>query len=76
MYLIIPVGDPASKSSKIEWKSGMDLSARILQNGNNRKRKRGPRRSFFQWFQDNRDPSADDIAEVCTNMEVHENAQH
>lgn len=57
-------GDPASKSTKIEWKSGMDITAKILQNGNNRKRKRGPRRSFFQWFQDNTDPSGDDIAEV------------
>ncbi|VDI18041.1 template-activating factor I [Mytilus galloprovincialis] len=57
-------GDPTSKSSKIEWKNGMDISAKIKQNGNNRKRKRGQSRSFFQWFEDNTDPSADDIAEV------------
>jgi hypothetical protein len=49
----------------------MDLAARILQNGNNRKRKRGPVRSFFQWFQDNRDPSADDIAEVFINIIIY-----
>lgn len=44
----------------------MDISAKIKQNGNNRKRKRGQSRSFFQWFEDNTDPSADDIAEVST----------
>ncbi|CAC5393649.1 SET [Mytilus coruscus] len=63
-FHLATTGDPASKSSKIEWKNGMDISAKILQNGNNRKRKRGQSRSFFQWFEDNTDPSADDIAEV------------
>ena len=29
-----------------------------------RKRRHGPARTFFQWFLDNTDPSADDIAEV------------
>ena len=44
----------------------MDLikKAQTAQNGQSRKRRHGPPRTFFMWFTDNSDPSADDIAEV------------
>ncbi|XP_013416177.1 protein SET isoform X2 [Lingula anatina] len=61
-------GDPASKSTDIKWKPDMNLvhrhATREAMGMNNRKRKFGPRRSFFTWLIDNTDPSADDIAEV------------
>ncbi|XP_067683946.1 protein SET-like [Haliotis asinina] len=58
-------GDPASKSTSIEWKEGMDLTKKLQQSEQNgRKRKLGMARNFFSWFLDNTDPSADDIAEV------------
>jgi template-activating factor I len=59
-------GDPASKSTGIKWSEGMNLikSAQSRQMGNGKKTRHGPRRTFFQWFVDNSDPSADDIAEV------------
>ncbi|XP_066284395.1 protein SET-like isoform X3 [Branchiostoma lanceolatum] len=60
-----PVGDPASKSSEIKWKEGMDLTKRnkeITKQG--RKRLHEEPRSFFFWFTDNTDASCDDIAEV------------
>jgi template-activating factor I len=59
-------GDPESKSTEIDWKDGMDLTAKVEnRNGADRKRKLGRnRRNFFTWFLDNGDPSADDIAEV------------
>lgn len=59
-------GDPASQSTAIEWKSDHDLvkKAEQVQMANGRKRGHGPARTFFQWFLDNTDPSADDIAEV------------
>ncbi|XP_035677185.1 protein SET-like [Branchiostoma floridae] len=59
------VGDPASKSSEIKWKEGMDLTKRnkeITKQG--RKRLHEEPRSFFFWFTDNTDASCDDIAEV------------
>ncbi|CAH1265505.1 SET [Branchiostoma lanceolatum] len=58
-------GDPASKSSEIKWKEGMDLTKRnkeITKQG--RKRLHEEPRSFFFWFTDNTDASCDDIAEV------------
>jgi hypothetical protein len=62
MYLY--TGDPASKSTSIDWKEGMDLTKKIAAMGASRKRKHGLPRTFFSWFLDNDDPSADDIAEV------------
>ena len=57
--------DPASESSAIQWKEGMDLVKKAEKvQGNSNKRKHGMLRTFFQWFCDNSDPSADDIAEV------------
>lgn len=58
-------GDPASESTTIKWKEGMDLNAKATerQSASGRKRKHG-HRTFFQWFIDNSDPSGDDIAEV------------
>lgn len=42
----------------------MDLTKRAQQQAN-RKRRHGNGRTFFTWFNDVSDPSADDIAEVC-----------
>ncbi len=65
-------GDPASQSTTIEWKEGFDLQAKAAQKAaaaaaaakaGSRKRLL-ERRSFFSWFGDNGDPSADDVAEV------------
>lgn len=64
-FHLATTGDPASKSTDIEWKDGMDLTKRAQQQQSlNRKRRRGVTRTFFQWFLDNTDPSADDVAEV------------
>ncbi|KAJ8301579.1 hypothetical protein KUTeg_020566 [Tegillarca granosa] len=64
-------GDPASKSTDIEWKDGMDLTKRAQQQQSlNRKRRRGVTRTFFQWFLDNTDPSADDVAEICVALSL------
>lgn len=63
-------GDPASQSTAIEWKEGFDLQAKAAQKAAAAAAKAGSRkrhletRSFFSWFCDNGDPSADDIAEV------------
>uniref|UniRef100_A0A4D5R943 DNA replication factor/protein phosphatase inhibitor SET/SPR-2 n=1 Tax=Scolopendra viridis TaxID=118503 RepID=A0A4D5R943_SCOVI len=64
---VLTVGDPASQSTPIKWKEGMDLTKRHQekqqQMKNSRKRTHQPR-TFFTWFTDHGDPSADDIAEV------------
>lgn len=60
-------GEPASKSTTIIWKDGMDLSTKVQpyqDKASNRKRKGQVPRTFFSWFSDNGDPSVDDIAEV------------
>ncbi|XP_013786758.1 protein SET-like isoform X2 [Limulus polyphemus] len=61
-------GDPASQSTPIKWKEGMDLTKkqkeRQSQMKNNRKRPHEHPRTFFSWFTDHGDASADDIAEV------------
>ena len=64
--LMLFPGDPESKSTKIDWKNGMNLTARTeALVGNDRKRQLGRvKRNFFAWFLDNGDPSADGIAEV------------
>lgn len=60
-------GDPASQSTTINWKEGMDLTKKHQDKQQSikgsRKRSHLPR-TFFTWFTDHGDPSADDIAEV------------
>jgi len=70
-------GDPASKSTSIKWRDGSDLSKRLQEQQsaynkndsesnakNSRKRPLDFPRTFFTWFTDHGDASADDIAEV------------
>ncbi|KAG1698137.1 Protein SET [Nymphon striatum] len=60
-------GDPASQSTPIKWKEGMPLAKKLEQNNqnkNSRKRNFAALKSFFSWFIDHGDASADDIAEV------------
>jgi len=60
-------GDPTSTSTAIEWKEGYNLTAKAEQRAalakGSRKRQLETR-TFFTWFQDNLDPSQDDVAEV------------
>merc|ERR1719293_210022 len=60
-------GDPTSSSTEIEWKEGYNLTAKAEQRAalakGSRKRQLETR-TFFTWFQDNMDPSQDDVAEV------------
>ncbi|CAG0885760.1 unnamed protein product, partial [Darwinula stevensoni] len=60
-------GDPYSKSTAITWKDDMDLTAKKksanLKGKQGRKRPFEPR-SFFSWYLQEGDPSADDIAEI------------
>ncbi|ODM88680.1 Protein SET [Orchesella cincta] len=56
--------EPKSTSTIIKWKENMDLSKKQPQiiDAN---RKRGlEQKTFFSWFSDNKNPAADDIAEV------------
>lgn len=58
-------GDPASQSTGIRWKEGHDLSRKGKDKAAEKGRKRpAEQRTFFSWFTDHGDPSADDIAEV------------
>lgn len=70
-------GDPASSSTPIIWKLGSDLAKRLKdhtqraneannQNSKNSRKRahQEPTRTFFTWFLENGDASADDIAEV------------
>ncbi|TRY63026.1 hypothetical protein TCAL_05568, partial [Tigriopus californicus] len=60
-------GDPASISTLIQWKEGQDLVAKAAMKAAASKggRKRVlENRTFFTWFNDNTEPSADDVAEV------------
>lgn len=65
-FHLATTGDPASKSTPIIWQDGMDLTKKVQEQmvPADRKRKLRPNRTFFSWFLDNKDPSADDIAEV------------
>jgi template-activating factor I len=60
--------EPASTSTEIKWKDGMDLAKKNQDQdakaGKKRSAPGGPPRTFFSWFSDNTDASADDIAEV------------
>ena len=66
------LGDPASNSTQIKWKSTeqgdrlkQHLSGSNSENkSNSRKRTHELPRTFFYWFTDHVDASADDIAEV------------
>ena len=59
--------DPKSVSTEINWKQNMDLTKKV-KDGNSARRKRGfEPKNFFSWFVDHVDPSADDIAEVCSS---------
>merc|ERR1712241_718363 len=66
------IGDPASQSTPIQWKEGMDLAAKFAQrNAAAQETAKGRKRvhqqqmkTFFTWFCDNGDPSDDEIAEV------------
>jgi len=59
--------EPASTSTEIKWKPDMNLIEK-MENGEKgagaKKRPHPPPRTFFSWFADNMDASADDIAEV------------
>lgn len=58
-------GDPTSTSTEIKWKEGMDLTKNITHPAEKgKKRPHQQPRTFFTWFLDNSDPSADDVAEV------------
>ena len=62
-------GDPASRSTPIRWKEGFDLAAKAAQRAAAAAARSGRKRplenrTFFSWFCDNGDPSADDVAEV------------
>ena len=59
-------GDPASKSSPISWKEGKNLLVNPTSSETNGSKSKDIEgfRTFFGWYMDNTDPSADDIAEV------------
>lgn len=58
-------GDPASQSTPIRWKEGNDLTKKGKDKNAGKGRKRVmEQKTFFNWFTDHGDPSADDIAEV------------
>ncbi|XP_077997540.1 protein SET-like [Glandiceps talaboti] len=57
-------GEPASQSSTIQWKTGMNLITRSGSESKDRLKGESETRSFFSWFADHSEPSADDIAEV------------
>jgi len=62
-------GEPSSKSTPIKWKPDMDLTAKHKEASKNngaggRRRRFDQSRTFFSWFTDHGDASADDIAEV------------
>lgn len=65
-FHLASTGDPASQSTPIKWMAKMNLVEKALSNGQSGSKRKhtGLTRTFFQWFMDNADPSADDIAEV------------
>jgi len=58
--------EPSSNATAIKWKEGMDLTKPAQDQAAKATKKRPHQapRTFFTWFSDNSDPSADDIAEV------------
>ncbi|UYV79574.1 SET [Cordylochernes scorpioides] len=64
-FHLAQTGDPASHSTPIEWNAGKNLlQAQNNSENQGRKRSRQAGRTFFSWFTDHGDASADDIAEV------------
>merc|ERR1712150_266760 len=62
-------GDPASQSTTINWKEGVNLAAKAALKAQNAAQRTGQKRplenrTFFSWFTDNTDPASDDVAEV------------
>ncbi|XP_068083886.1 protein SET-like [Anabrus simplex] len=57
------LGDSAYHGTLIRWKEGSELFKERKEAANERGRV-NETKSFFQWFTDHTDPSADDIAEV------------
>ncbi|XP_063223531.1 protein SET [Bacillus rossius redtenbacheri] len=57
-------GDPASQSTPIRWKEGNDLTKKARESAGKGRKRGAHQESFFGWFTDHGDPSADDIAEV------------
>lgn len=65
VYVYVFLGDPASQSTPIRWKEGNDLTKKGKEKNVGKGRKRAmEQKTFFNWFTDHGDPSADDIAEV------------
>ncbi|CAL8143385.1 unnamed protein product [Orchesella dallaii] len=59
-----PNTEPKSTSTLIKWKENMDLSKKQPQIIDARRKRGLEQKTFFSWFSDNKDPAADDIAEV------------
>ena len=59
-----PNTEPKSTSTTIKWKEQMDLSKKQPQIIDSRRKRGLEQKTFFSWFSDNKDPAADDIAEV------------
>jgi template-activating factor I len=57
-------GDPKSTSTDIRWKENMDLSKKQKEVMTMRRKRGLEAKTFFTWYNDHGDPSADDIAEV------------
>lgn len=57
-------GDPKSTSTDIRWKENMDLSKKQKEVMTMRRKRGLEAKTFFTWYVDHGDPSADDIAEV------------
>lgn len=57
-------GDPKSTSTEIKWKENMDLSKKQKEVITMRRKRGLEAKTFFSWYVDHGDPSADDIAEV------------
>jgi hypothetical protein len=64
--MFVLAGDPASQSYPIKWKKDMDLTKKAQEAIIPGQKRKIASRSFFTWYLDNTDPSADDIAEVCS----------
>lgn len=66
--MIFFLGDPASKSTEIKWKEGKNLLTMDTSSQNPNSKKQMNFRTFFLWYTDNADPSADDVAEVWETL--------
>ena len=63
-------GDPKSTSTEIKWKESMDLSKKQKEVITMRRKRGLEAKTFFSWYVDNGDPSADDIAEVSVLSQI------